>query len=190
MLYMLKIPTGNPCQRICLMVCSLSGLFYVLSNIIHIIFTWCIEIPSRHFGVDECSIDGGRNTLLDFLYTQIHKFPSNVKFILTSRNIEYIHRKFPKMSRRYLNASSENNMNDIRQYIKKTTQTTEGNLCICVYRKSRSVFLPPSILHSSRASIMIMNCCWDHLFRKGLRIASSKHAIGQTPLYVTWPVQL
>jgi hypothetical protein len=29
------------------------------------------------------------------------------------------------MSRRYLNASSENNMNDIRQYIKKTTQITD-----------------------------------------------------------------
>ena len=75
--------------------------------------------------LDECSIDGGRFTLLDFLNTQIHKFPSNVKFILTSRNIEYIHRKFPKMSRRYLNATSENNMNDIRQYIKKTTQITD-----------------------------------------------------------------
>ena len=75
--------------------------------------------------LDECSIDGGRNTLLDFLYTQMHKFHANVKFILTSRNIEFIYRKFPKMSRRYLNASSDNNMNDIRQYIKKTTQITD-----------------------------------------------------------------
>jgi hypothetical protein len=39
----------------------------------------------------------------------------------------------------------------------KINLTLEGNLCICVYRKSRSVFLPLSILHSSRASIMIMN---------------------------------
>lgn len=75
--------------------------------------------------LDECSVGGGRNTLLDFLYTQMHRFPANFTFILTSRNIEYIHRKFPKMSRRYLNASSDDNMNDIRQYIKKTIQITD-----------------------------------------------------------------
>ncbi|XP_052106675.1 uncharacterized protein LOC127739125 [Mytilus californianus] len=43
--------------------------------------------------LDECDT-AGRNTLFYFLLTQVQRFPSNFKFILTSRNIENINRNF------------------------------------------------------------------------------------------------
>ncbi|CAG2210622.1 unnamed protein product [Mytilus edulis] len=81
--------------------------------------------------LDECDT-AGRNTLFHFLLTQIQRFPSNFKFILTSRKIENINRSFQlldeKVRQVYLNTSDPFNMNDVKQYVRKTSKLTEPQI--------------------------------------------------------------
>ncbi|CAG2254864.1 unnamed protein product [Mytilus edulis] len=81
--------------------------------------------------LDECDT-AGRNTLFHFLLTQIQRFPSNFKFILTSRKIENINRNFQflneKVRQVYLNASDPFNLNDVKQYVRITSKLTEPQI--------------------------------------------------------------
>ncbi|CAG2254869.1 unnamed protein product [Mytilus edulis] len=81
--------------------------------------------------LDECDTTG-RNTLFHFLLTQIQRFPSNFKFILTSRKIENINRHFQfldeKIRQVYLNTSDPFNLNDVKQYVRKTSKLTEPQI--------------------------------------------------------------
>ena len=81
--------------------------------------------------LDECD-NGDRNNLFHFLLTRIQKFPSNFKFIFTSRNIENIHKKMQfldeKITHVFLNTSDSLNLNDVENYVRQTNQLTEPHI--------------------------------------------------------------
>ncbi|VDI10522.1 Hypothetical predicted protein [Mytilus galloprovincialis] len=81
--------------------------------------------------LDECDTTG-RNTLFNFLLTQTPRFPSNFKFILTSRNVKnidrYSHFLDMNVMNVYLNTSDSRNLNDVKQYVRETSKLTEPQI--------------------------------------------------------------
>ncbi|CAG2189083.1 unnamed protein product [Mytilus edulis] len=73
--------------------------------------------------VDECN-SADKNNILQLLFKQIDNFPQNVKFILTSRNIEQVLSKFKSLNEIELSSFRNENKNDVTEYIGKNSHLT------------------------------------------------------------------
>ncbi|CAG2247293.1 unnamed protein product [Mytilus edulis] len=69
--------------------------------------------------IDECQTTDG-HSLQDLLYERLQCFPDNVKFFITSRNIEQITNKFKTLETVFLDNHTLENHEDVRSYIDKT----------------------------------------------------------------------
>ncbi|VDH96728.1 Hypothetical predicted protein [Mytilus galloprovincialis] len=74
--------------------------------------------------IDECQTAEG-HSLHDLLYKKMHFFPNNVKFFITSRNIEQITNKFKNLDIVSLDNYTQENLKDVRSYIDKTRKLTD-----------------------------------------------------------------
>ncbi|XP_063446984.1 protein TANC2-like [Mytilus trossulus] len=74
--------------------------------------------------IDECQTTDG-HSLQDLLYKRLQFFPNNVKFFITSRNIEQITNKFKTLETVFLDNHTLENHEDVRSYIDKTRKLSD-----------------------------------------------------------------
>ncbi|XP_071129619.1 protein TANC2-like [Mytilus edulis] len=77
--------------------------------------------------IDECQSAEG-HSLQDLLYKKMHCFPDNVKFFITSRNIEQITNKFKLLDTVSLDNHTQENLEDVRAYIEKTRKLKDKDI--------------------------------------------------------------
>ncbi|CAC5393573.1 ANKRD50 [Mytilus coruscus] len=77
--------------------------------------------------IDECQTAEG-HSLQDLLYKKMQFFPNNVKFFITSRNIEQITHKFKMLETVSLDNYTQENLKDVRAYIDKTRKLTDKDI--------------------------------------------------------------
>ncbi|XP_052070268.1 protein TANC2-like isoform X1 [Mytilus californianus] len=77
--------------------------------------------------IDECKIAEG-HSLQDLLYKRMSFFPDNVKFFITSRNIEQITHKFKLLDTVSLDNYTQENLIDVRSFIDKTKKLSDKDI--------------------------------------------------------------
>lgn len=79
--------------------------------------------------LDECD-SADKNNILQLLFKEIDNFPSNIKFIFTSRNIERVLSKFKGLNFITLSSFSNENGKDITEYIGKISHFTKSQMTL------------------------------------------------------------
>ena len=91
-------------------------------------FTWCTPDPDISFLIVIDALDESRQEdryeLVDLITKHFHKFPSCIRFLITTRSEKDIIRKFQPLNPIFLERDDERNLNDVRLFFGEKLKTT------------------------------------------------------------------